>query len=470
MLFVEFRFLLFFAAILVVNWSIRKNTARKVFLLLASYGFYAGWDWRFLGLIWFSTFVDWFAGAGIHRNVGKRGAQRAWLALSLVGNLGLLGTFKYFDFFSESAQAFLGWLGIGASLPVLNLVLPVGISFYTFQTLSYSLDIYFGKLKPARSFLDLALFVGFFPQLVAGPIVLAKEFLGQLDEKRTRADVRVRWALILFFVGFIKKSCLSDYLSPFVDTVYQAPGVVDSYTAWVGILAFSGQIYCDFSGYTDMAIACAALLGYRLPKNFAAPYLSLSMGELWKRWHITLGRWFFEYVYIPLGGSRRGIVRSMWNLWLVFVLSAIWHGAGMTYILWGVIHATFIVLERMALGRWLGKLPVVGRLLYVHFIWLITLAIFRSHSIQGALDIVGTMLTGGPSQVPEGTVPPDVPSWILPTLAVAFLVHVVWQKAELERRWAELPPVAFGAGLGAAVALALPWISTNPAPYIYFAF
>ncbi len=470
MLFVEFRFLFFFAAILVVNWSIRRNTPRKVFLLISSYAFYAGWDWRFLGLIWFSTIVDWFAGAGIHRHIGNRAKQRAWLGLSLAGNLGLLGTFKYFDFFSQTAQEFLGWLGVGASLPVLNLVLPVGISFYTFQTLSYSLDIYFGKLKPARNFLDLALFVGFFPQLVAGPIVLAKEFLGQLDEKRTRSHVRVRWALVLFFVGFIKKSCLSDALSPFIESVYLAPDAVDSFAAWMGVLAFSGQLYFDFSGYTDMAIACAALLGYKLPKNFDAPYLSLSMGELWKRWHITLGRWFFEYVYVPLGGSRRGVARSMWNLWLVFVLSAIWHGAGMTYILWGVIHATFIVLERMSLGSWIKRLPALGRLLYVHFIWLVTLTIFRSHSIQGALDITKSMLFGGPAQVPDGVTAPLVPSWILPTLLGAFLVHVVWQKAELERRWAELSPEAFGAVLGVAVALAIPWISTNPAPYIYFAF
>jgi alginate O-acetyltransferase complex protein AlgI len=470
LLFVEFRFLFFFAAVLAVNWSIRRNTPRKVFLLLASYGFYAGWDWRFLGLIWFSTLIDWIAGAGIHRNVGQRAKQRAWLALSLAGNLGMLGTFKYFDFFSTSAQEFLGWLGIGASLPVLNLVLPVGISFYTFQTLSYSLDIYFGKLKPARSLLDLALFVGFFPQLVAGPIVLAKEFLGQLEEKRTLSHVRVRWALVLFFVGFIKKSCLSDALSPFIDAVYQAPAAVDSATAWVAALAFSAQIYCDFSGYTDMAIACAALLGFQLPKNFDAPYLSRSIAEIWKRWHITLGRWFFEYVYVPMGGNRHGLPRSIFNLWVVFILSAIWHGAGMNFILWGAIHATFIMLERLGLAGVLEKVPTLGRLFYVNVIWVISFAIFRSDSIATALDVTGAMLLGGPALVPDGVTVPPIPAWILPTLAGAFLVHFIWQKAELERRWAALPPELFGAVLGAAVALAIPWISTNPAPYIYFAF
>jgi alginate O-acetyltransferase complex protein AlgI len=470
LLFVEFRFLFFFAAVLIVHWGLRWNLARKVWLLLVSYAFYAGWDWRFLGLIWFSTLVDWFAGAGIYRHQGSRGAQRAWLALSLAGNLGLLGTFKYFDFFSATAEGFLHWLGIGASLPVLNLVLPVGISFYTFQTLSYSLDIYFGKLKPARSLLDLALFVGFFPQLVAGPIVLAKEFLGQLDSARTRAMVPVQWALILFFVGFVKKSCLSDALSPFVDAVHAVPGAVDAYTVWVSALAFSAQIYCDFSGYTDMAIACAALLGYRLPTNFNAPYLGKSIGEFWKRWHITLGRWFFEYVYVPLGGNRKGPYRALWNLWLVFVLSGLWHGASMTFIIWGMVHGAFVLFERLPAGQFLRKLPGWLQTVYMHIVWMVTMTLFRSPTIEEAMVIISTMLTGRSGPTPEAGVVPPIPGWMVPTLAGAFLVHVIWQKGQLERRWSESPPILFGALMGAAVALAIPWISTNPSPYIYFAF
>lgn len=470
MLFTELRFLFFFAAVAVVYWSLRWNKARKVFLLVASYAFYAGWDWRFLGLILFSTVIDWIAGAGIHRNVGKRRVQRAWLSLSLFGNLGFLATFKYFDFCSETAQDFLRWLGFNTSLPVLNLLLPVGISFYTFQTLSYSLDIYFGKLKPARSFLDLALFVGFFPQLVAGPVVLAKEFLGQLESRRTLAHVPVRWALILFFVGFIKKACFSDYLAPFVQSVHEAPGAVDSYAAWVSGFSFAAQMYCDFSGYTDMAIACAALLGFKLPKNFAAPYLSESIGDFWRRWHITLGRWFAQYLYIPLGGSRNGKWRELRNLWIVFLVSGLWHGAGLPFIVWGAIHGTAIVAERLWTGGWLLRIPVVARIAYVNLIWIVSLVFFRSPTMQGAVELLRTMLTGGPEQVPGGAELASVPQWVVPALLGAFAVHVIWQKAHLERRWAELPPPVFGALLGAAVALAIPWINTNPAPYIYFVF
>ncbi|MEM8709928.1 MAG: MBOAT family O-acyltransferase [Planctomycetota bacterium] len=467
MLFVEFRFLFFFAAVLAVNWALRWNTARKVWLLGASYAFYAGWDWRFLGLILFSTLVDYCAGAGIGRNEGNRTRQRAWLGLSLAGNLGLLGTYKYFDFFSTTAQDFLGWLGIGASLPVLNLVLPVGISFYTFQTLSYSIDIYLGKLKPARSLLDLALFVGFFPQLVAGPIVMAKEFLPQLNERRTLGDVRVRWALILFFVGFVKKSCISDGVSPFVDAVHAAPEAATAFAVWVSAFAFSCQIYCDFSGYTDMAIACAMLLGYRLPINFNAPYLSRSIGEFWKRWHVTLGRWFFEYVYVPMGGNRCGKLRSMWNLWFVFVASGLWHGAGLTYVVYGMIYGTVVIFERMPFGQLLRKMPSLVQMAYVHFVWMVTMTLFRSPDIGHAAEVCGRMLTGLPSAAGES---PPVPPLLIPTLAVLGAVHVIWQKAKLEERWSNLPPEAFAAVMGVAVALATPWISSNPAPYIYFAF
>ena len=467
MLFVEFRFLAFFGLVLAVSWALRRNGARKAWLLLASYAFYAAWDWRFLGLILLSTVVDGLAGQRIHAAGEDEPRRRAWLGLSLLVNLGILLTYKYFDFFAGSLNGLLTWLGIGSSLPVLNLVLPVGISFYTFQTLSYSLDIYRRQLAPARSALDLALFVAFFPQLVAGPIVLAKEFLPQLAERARWSSVNARAALVLFFVGFVKKSCLSDALSPYVDAVHQAPDAVSAAGAWLSAAAFAAQIYCDFSGYTDMAIACAALLGYTLPTNFRAPYLTRSVGSFWTHWHITLGRWFREYLYFPLGGNRRGPARSALNLFIVFLVSGLWHGAAWTFVLWGSIHGAFVALERTRLGARLTRLPMIPAVIYVNLVWMVSMVIFRAPDLEGATSLLRAMSTG-PMPLAGELVP--IPGWIGPVLAGAFTVHVVWQRAELSRRWAALPAPLFGLSMGAAVGLALPWVTADPAPYIYFAF
>ena len=299
-------------------------------------------------------------------------------SLSLAGNLGVLGFYKYWDFFAESAAHFSAWLGLPLSLPVLHLILPVGISFYTFQTLSYSLDIYRGELTPARSPLDLALFVAFFPQLVAGPIVLAREFLPQLTEDRRFArDVRVRQALVLFLLGFVKKSCIADQVAPLADAVFAAPGAVSTTDAWIGLCAFVVQIYGDFSGYSDMAIACALLLGYRLPQNFAHPYLSRSVGEFWTRWHITLGRWFRDYLYIPLGGNRGSALRTRCNLMATMAVSGLWHGASWTMVVWGVFHGTFLVLERSPALAWIRRLPAALGALYATGVWALSMAFFR---------------------------------------------------------------------------------------------
>ncbi|MDG1049856.1 MAG: MBOAT family O-acyltransferase [Planctomycetota bacterium] len=466
MLFVELRFLAFFGLVLAVSWALRRNRARKAWLLLASYAFYAAWDWRFLGLILLSTVVDGVAGRRIHAAGDEEAPRRAWLCVSLAVNLGILVTYKYFDFFAGSLNGLLTWLGVGSSLPVLNLVLPVGISFYTFQTLSYSLDIYRRQLAPARSALDLALFVAFFPQLVAGPIVLAKEFLPQLAERARWSSVDARAALVLFFVGFVKKSCFSDALSPYVDAVHLAPEAVTTAGAWLSAAAFAAQIYCDFSGYTDMAIACAALLGYTLPTNFRAPYLTRSVGSFWTHWHITLGRWFREYLYFPLGGNRRGPARSALNLFLVFLVSGLWHGAAWTFVLWGSIHGAFVALERTRLGHRLTRLPMVPALVYVNLVWMVSMVIFRAPDLDGATTLLGTMFTHlGPA---SDALP--IPPWLGPCLVGAFAVHILWQRLQVSRRWAALPAPIFGLTMGVAVAVALPWVTANPAPYIYFAF
>ena len=467
MLFVELRFLPFFALVLLVHWALRAHTARKGWLLAASYVFYGAWDWRFLGLIIASTVLDWIAGARIHAARGDRPRQRRWLTVSLAGNLGILGFYKYWDFFAESAARFTAWLGMPISAPVLNVILPVGISFYTFQTLSYSLDIYRGQLTPARRPLDLALFVAFFPQLVAGPIVLAREFLPQLEEGRRWArDVDVKLASALFFIGFVKKSCIADNVAPLADAVFAAPGLVSTADAWLGLCAFVVQIYGDFSGYSDMAIATALLLGYRLPRNFDHPYLARSVAEFWARWHITLGRWFRDYLYIPLGGNRGSALRTRANLMVTMAVSGLWHGASWTMVLWGVFHGTFLVLERSRVLGWVARLPLALGALYTTLVWTVSMAFFRAESLADTRALLARAFV--PSATSEGAF--HGPSWAWPVLGAFALVHVATRAGRLVERWTSLPGPVFAFILGVLVALALPWVSLRPAPYLYFAF
>ena len=277
MIFTEARFFVFFLAVFVVNWNIRTNSHRKLFLLASSYFFYGVWDYRFLLLILFSTIVDYIVGLQLVKTSGKW--KGLWLSLSLVVNLGMLAIFKYFNFFIESLNTLLLTVGWEEQVSTLQIVLPVGISFYTFQTLSYSIDIYRGKLIPTKSFLNFAVFVAFFPQLVAGPIVRASDFLGQLVSQREFKIVDCRWCLILFLCGFFKKACISDNISPFVDAFYASPQSYDVASAVLCIVLYSIQIYCDFSGYSDMAIATAGLLGFQLRENFDFPYLANSITD-----------------------------------------------------------------------------------------------------------------------------------------------------------------------------------------------
>ncbi|MEL7520851.1 MAG: MBOAT family O-acyltransferase, partial [Cyanobacteria bacterium J06553_1] len=307
MIFTEFRFFIFFAVVFGVYWALRSNGWRKAWILACSYAFYGAWDWRFLSLIIGSTLVDYVVGLNLVKcddssKVNSSKAKRSWLALSLCVNLGALAFFKYANFFADSAVGFFSWMGLPVNSVTLGIVLPVGISFYTFQTLSYSLDIYAGQLQPKKNLLDLATFVAFFPQLVAGPIVRAADFLPQLEIARSFDQVNVRACLTLFMVGFFKKACVSDNLAPIVDKYFAAPDTFDAISSWIGVLSYTVQIYCDFSGYSDMAIACAGLLGYELCVNFNFPYFASSITDFWRRWHISLSTWLKDYLYIPVGG------------------------------------------------------------------------------------------------------------------------------------------------------------------------
>ncbi|MEN8445884.1 MAG: MBOAT family O-acyltransferase, partial [Cyanobacteria bacterium J06555_13] len=346
MIFTELRFLLFFAVVFGIYWSLQRNGWRKAWILLCSYAFYGAWDWRFLSLIIGSTLVDYIVGLQLGKEETAPGIRRRWLMLSLVVNLGALAFFKYANFFATSAVGFFGWLGVPVNSVTLNVVLPVGISFYTFQTLSYSLDIYARRLAPRKSLLDLATFVAFFPQLVAGPIVRASDFLPQLERSRTFSQINVRACLTLFLTGFFKKACVSDNLAPIVDRFFADPASFDALSAWIGVFSYTTQIYCDFSGYSDMAIACAGLLGYELCINFNFPYFASSVTDFWRRWHISLSTWLKDYLYIPLGGNRGGQLFTYRNLLITMVLGGLWHGAAWTFVVWGALHGGALVVHR----------------------------------------------------------------------------------------------------------------------------
>lgn len=350
MIFSSVEFFVFLAVVLVgLALSSREESRRNV-LLLASYIFYGWWDWRFCFLILGSSIIDFIAGQRIEDS-RTPGYKRAWLVVSLVANLGVLGFFKYANFFLDSLRPL-----VGSSLPHLDIILPVGISFFTFQTMSYSIDVYRGVLPATRNFRDFALFVSFFPQLVAGPIVRGREFLPQLGFVHPLEASNLRVGSQIFLKGFTKKVLFADTLAFYVDPVFADPSSYSSGTAWGAIVAYALQIYYDFSGYSDMAIGVGKMLGFELPVNFRHPYRSLDITEFWRRWHISLSGWLRDYLYIPLGGNRRGSGRTYLNLAITMLLGGLWHGASWNFVVWGGLHGAALAIHKLyASARGTGR-------------------------------------------------------------------------------------------------------------------
>ena len=468
MIFTELRFLAFFLVVFSVYWALRGHRARKVFLLVTSWAFYGAWDYRFLSLILFSTVLDYFIGARLQRTESVR-ARKALLSVSLVGNLGLLGLFKYYNFFVSSAGDFLDWLGLGVSDYTIQIVLPVGISFYTFQTLSYTIDIYRRTLKPVKSFLDFALFVGFFPQLVAGPIVRASHFLPQLETKKRFLDVDVRGCLSLFLIGFVKKGVVSDHIAPVLDPVFADPAAFSTTSNWIAVALYHVQIYCDFSGYSDMAIATAGLLGYHLPLNFDFPFFCRNIGQFWQRWHISLSTWFRDYLYISLGGSRGSGLKAMWVGSATMMLVGLWHGAGWKYVGFGVLMSAAIIVSRLwATAVSENSVPrrvvrFLGPALLWYFLF-INWICFRSVGWDPAMDMFGVFFflqPGGPGHVN--------PAWLVLFLGF-FLVHGAFYVRRCETWFRKSSDWVYAAGYGALAACALMLLATDYQPFIYFQF
>ena len=344
MLFNSPEFLLFLPIVFGLYWFVtqRNLKAQNLLLLVASYVFYGWWDWRFLGLIALSTIVDFLVGIRIEEAPDKARKKR-WLWVSLAVNLGILGYFKYANFFIENWISAWQSLGVTMHASTLQVILPVGISFYTFQTLSYSIDIYRGNLKATRDPVAFGAFVSFFPQLVAGPIERATNLLPQITSPRSFTYEQGRDGMRLILWGMFKKVVVADSCAPYVDMCFDNPEAFSGSTLILGAILFSFQIYGDFSGYSDIAIGTAKLFGFELMTNFKFPYFSRDIAEFWRRWHISLSTWFRDYLYIPLGGSRVSKPKAIRNVFVIFLVSGFWHGANWTFIVWGGIHALLFI-------------------------------------------------------------------------------------------------------------------------------
>ena len=429
MIFSSFRFLLFFLIVLALYYGWRGRRWRNVMLLVASYVFYAAAEPRYVGLLLGTTVIDYVVAHGIVRT-DSRARQKAWVWLSVLWNLGVIGYFKYADFFiqnvNEAAQA----LGFHPDLQLLHIVVPVGVSFYNFQSMSYALDVYRGQTRPTRNFIEFALCVAFFTHLVAGPIVRVGELLPQIERGTSTRWDDVVAGINRFAQGFARKALVADNLAPYVDRVFADPGSFNGLTLWCASIGFAVQCYCDFAGYTDMAIGCARLLGFWLPENFRWPFLARNVADFWRRWHMTLYSFMRDYLYISLGGSRVSPARQVLNALITMTLVGLWHGAAWNFVLWGVYNGVLVVGYRLLAGglrrargpaAFLGTLP--GRMLGVactDVLFFLSFALFRSRgSLHGALDNVGRMLTldGSGQRLLNGWVPLAFAAVLLGSLA-----------------------------------------------------
>ena len=471
MVFNSLTFLVFFALVLFLHNLPFSWKTKKTNLLIASYLFYAAWNPPFIILLWVSTVVDWYAAQKLV-HAQKQSARRFWMLLSVVVNLGMLAYFKYGTFMLENFQLLMSSIGVNYIAPEWNIILPVGISFYTFATLSYTLDIYLKRAQPAKNFLDYALFVTFFPHLVAGPIMRPTELVPQFVEPRKANASMIRFGLALMTLGLFQKVVLADtFLAPAAEKVYDgmvAPGMLD---AWMGTLAFSGQIFCDFAGYSTTAIGAALCLGFAMPDNFRFPYAAIGFSDFWRRWHITLSTWLRDYLYIPLGGNRHGPARTYMALMLTMLIGGLWHGASWTFVVWGGLHGLYLSVERILRGRFSTYTPgpwaLFGFALLTYTLINITWVFFRADGFGKAWTVLSGMFGG------NAGAEPILSTYYLLTVAltVGGIVFTHWRMRTqtLEMAVAKVPTLVLSVAL-AIMAFAIIIVQGDGSAFIYFQF
>ncbi len=474
MLFPTFTFVVFFLIVWPLNWVLMARPNRwRIFMMIASYVFYAAWDWRFALLLAGSTVVNQGFAVAMYRTSDQR-LRTILLVATVAANLGILGYFKYWNFFVDSGQNVLGNLGFEVPSLLVETVLPVGISFFTFMALSYVVDIYRGDYQPT-TLAKFAVFLSFFPHLVAGPIVRPAELLPQFDPPPDPRRVDTTKAFVLIAGGLFKKVVVATTLARYVDPVFGAPGQYSSLVVLLAIYAYAIQIYADFSGYTDMAIGIALLLGFRLPQNFNRPYASPSLREFWRRWHMTLSRWLRDYLYIPLGGNRKGRARTYVNIMLTMLLGGLWHGASWTFVAWGALNGLGLVVDHWWVNRRKargGREPAVSGprrwgMIFITFNFVcLAWVFFRVETISGAFNLLGHLFTAWDQPSPQITV------GVL--LAIAALLVSQFSPprigVQLQGLFSRISPVAQGACLGVGLMLINLLGPYGVAPFIYFQF
>ena len=470
MTFNSIQFAIFLPIVLGLYWVLSHRWQNRL-LLVASYVFYGTWDYRFLSLIFITTAVDYWAGRMLSRSDDEAFRKRI-LFVSMAANIGMLAVFKYFGFFVDSAVELLNWIGFEPNRPALEILLPAGISFYTFQSMSYTIDVYRRRMDAAQHFGDFATFVAYFPHLVAGPIQVAKWLLPQIENPRDKPDAeKIRSALFLILLGLFKKVAIGDAVAGIADKAFEGSGSAGAVTLMLGAVAFALQIYGDFAGYSDIARGTSRLFGIELKRNFEQPYLSRSITEFWRTWHISLSTWLHDYLYVPLGGNKGGPSKTYRNLMLTMLLGGLWHGASWTFVIWGGLHGLFLAVHR-ALGGYVprGELPplrvrdvpkILGTFALVCLLWVF----FRAMTLSQATEYLAGIFSWRPGPVD----PNDV---LLLSISVFFIVALdIAQRLSghhaVVLRW---PALARGATYALLFAWIVMWSGGEAKPFIYFQF
>ncbi len=478
MLFNSFEFAIFLPIVFLLYWFIfnRRLSVQNAFLVLASYFFYGWWDWRFLSLIFFSSMVDYTVGRGL-RNCQNKTKRKLLLLFSIFVNIGFLGFFKYYNFFVESFVDAFTFLGHPINPGMLSIILPVGISFYTFQTLSYTIDAYRKKLTPTNDIIAFFAFVSFFPQLVAGPIERATNLLPQFLNNRVFDKLKATDGMRQILWGLFKKIVIADNCAVYVNDIFANYQDLSGSTLVIGVFFFALQIYGDFSGYSDIAIGTARLFGFDLMRNFAFPYFSRDIAEFWRRWHISLTSWFRDYVYIPLGGSRAGTLKIVRNVFIVFIVSGFWHGASWTFLFWGFLHACYFLplmifhrnrknLDIVAKGRIFPSLREFAAMIMTFILVNIAWIFFRAESISQAFDYIAGIVNISFFSLPE-----VFPADTLILILIMFVAEWLQRGKQHALDFDNVSIPAWGRWLiYYAVVYCIIWFTGEQQEFIYFQF